>query len=68
MSETNNIILQQYLNINVNLFLFVTIDHSSILDNQPVLGTLQVDGNLLDRGDHLVSVTDTLATGWSSGV
>ena len=68
MSETNNIILQQYLNINVNLLLFVTINHCSILDNKPVLGTLQVDGNLLDRGDHLVSVTDTLDTGWSSGV
>ena len=63
-----------YLNIYVNLFLLVTIDHSSILDDQPVLGTLQVDGDLLDRGHHLVSDCDTLggslvtAVHWSLGL
>ena len=28
------------------------IDHGAVLDDEPVLGALEVDGHLLDRGDH----------------
>ena len=40
------------LNVDVHLLLLVAVDHGPVLDDEPVLGALQVDGHLLDRGDH----------------
>ena len=40
------------LDVDVDLLLLVTVDHGAILDDEPVLGALEVDGHLLHRGDH----------------
>ena len=40
------------LNVNIQLLLFIAIDNCTILDDEPVLGALEVDGDLLDGGDH----------------
>ena len=48
------------LNVNIQLFLLVTVDNSPILDDEPVLGALEVDGDLLDWCDHGVDDDD----GW----
>ena len=41
-----------HLNVDVHLLLLVPVDHGPILDEQPVLGALEVNGHLLDWGDH----------------
>ena len=40
------------LDVDVHLLLLVAVDHGPVLDDEPVLGALEVDGHLLDRGDH----------------
>ena len=40
------------LDVDVDLLLLVTVDDGTVLDDEPVLGALEVDGHLLHRGDH----------------
>ena len=56
-----------HLYVNVHLLLLVTVDHGSILDDEPILGALEVDGDLLDRGDHAPALSLDLGLGVVSG-
>ena len=55
------------LNVDVHLLLLVPVDHGSILDDEPILGALEVDGDLLDRGDHAPALSLDLGLGVVSG-
>jgi hypothetical protein len=42
-----------YLDVDVDLLLPVVVDNGAILDDDAILGALEVDGNPLHRGHHL---------------